>query len=49
MEYINIVFFEIPEAMWKNGVFGKLLSCAWYGMMAGVFLMYAHIFFKHMG
>lgn len=49
MEYINIVFFEIPENMWKNGMIGKMLSVAWYGMMVGVLFMYAHLMFKHMG
>lgn len=49
MEYINIVFFDIPEAMWKSGVVGKILSCAWYAMMAGVFTMYVNLLFKHMG
>lgn len=47
MQYINIVFFEIPEDMWNSGLFGKLLACAWYAMMAGVFLMYVNLFFKY--
>lgn len=47
MQYINIVLFEIPEAMYNHGVVGKILSCVWYAMMLGVFVMYANLFFKY--